>query len=392
MAGTARGFGWVELVLILFTLSVLVVIVLPLFPHKCCNRPQDACSNNQRQIAVGIQIYTQDNHEFLPTADIVWAAIQMAPGVFICPTKGKSIANAYAYNINLSGRELGSFTDPTDEVMTLDSKNFYGKFDTKTGTSAPNSSAGSAANALLCPQYYTPLPNVFYAPGDEDSRHGGVMAVSYLDGHVASSASAPEADVQWQSTDYATVSYGPTAINHVAKPAAGYSLIQPHVGSAVEGTSLRQTHSVLGVIEGKVSWQFSKENVADKQDCTIGFGLPQFSYGNSALCYFAVGNHGKVKFFQNHLNQAGTAFGTANQVGSADTYLATDVFSIARNGQTVNITKNGKQKMTLTDTDRNPTSNGTRSNAVSPMQIFVFTAPGANSHNGVTNVMASGLH
>ena len=115
MAGTARGFTWVELLLLLFVAIVVFIFVFPFFVGTGHHDTRwEACTNNQRQIAVGIQIYAQDNSERMPTADKIWPAIQLAPACFKCPTRGIATTNAYAYNINLSSRKLGDFFDPTN--------------------------------------------------------------------------------------------------------------------------------------------------------------------------------------------------------------------------------------------------------------------------------------
>ena len=389
MAGTARGFTWVELCIILVVAIGIVFFVRSFWLESSSRRRRSICDNNLRQIAVAIQIYAGDHDEGLPPANKMWSVLYLDPSTFKCPAKGMATPNAYAYNINLSSRWMGTLLYPNQEVAILDSKNISGGFNTNTGTSAPNYRQGSAANALMCADGQQPLPNIYYAPGDEEQRHDGFINVSYFDGHVGTTHTNPEADVQWQSADNPTISYGPSAINNVETPATCYNLVQPHVGSAVEGANLQQTHSTLGVILGRLSWRFSKENVADTKECTIGFGCLPYSRTSTALFYSAVGNHGKVTFYQNHLNAAGTAFGAANQVGSAITYTSGDVFSISCDWQTIDWNINGKKKAAISDATRGPIGHASDTNA--KMQIFVFTAPGANKRNGVTNVMATGL-
>ena len=373
----------IVLVTVLGGLAVLLFGVFARPAHSFVN-----CMTNQRNIAVSLQIYAQD-HGVFPAADIVWQSIKMAPRVFKCPVKrekGVSTANDYAYNVNISGENIGAFFDPTAEVMTMDTHNTAGGFNPTTGTVASNAYTCSAANALLLSPYAQPLANVFYAPGDEDAYHMGKVICSYLDGHVALADITPESDVPWRSFDAATISYGPTAINNAPHPHGGYSAIEPHVGSAVAGANLRTTYSTLGLTAGHVSWRFSKENVADTHDCTLGLGGNNAvgtacSSSHTALYFFAVGNHGQVRFYQNALLQGQNAFGTAYQIGPTCTYTAADVFSLTRFGGSGLFAKNGKVKGKFTSI----LDNGTKT------EIFVFTAPGANAKNGVTNVMASGL-
>jgi len=377
-------------------LGVIAIGTVSFAYHFFYQLPYDAqntCLNHQRWLISNILTYEQDNETVLPSADIAWfVGSKMSPTVYKCPTKGKVRGNTYAYNVNLSDRKLGYFYDPASEVVTMDSKNIRPGFNSITGTSAPRCTGKPAANALLWNKAALPVPNIFYAPGDEEPRHYGKIAASFLDGHVDLTIIIPEADIQWESADKATISYGPSVINNVAEPTVGYRYTQPHVGSAVEGANIQQTHSTMGIIQGKLSWQFSKENVADKKDCAIGFGNINCSNTATALFYFAIGNHGTVRFYQNHLPKDSKTFGMACQIGSAVSYQATDVFSIERNEQFVTFKVNGNTMVAVFNPDKSPGPNGQIADATARMQIFVFTAPTANMHNGVTNVMATGLH
>ena len=441
MAGTARGFTWVELLLIIVIVIVLGVVLFPFFAKARDITPQNPCTNHQRQIAVGIQIYAQDNDEALPTADKVWSVIKLSRNAFICPIKGKSTPNAYAYNVNLSGQALGAFAYPTTEVMTMDSKNTNGGFNKFTGTSAPDCNNGPAANALLSSLSGQPLPNVCYDPGDMDFlRHGGVAIVSYLDGHCGESVTTPEADVDWSggiSANMNTPFYSPnqastmpaphTSPNTQSAPAGygnGYTNIQPHLGSSISvkarpGSGPGYAVSKLGMIQGKVSWQFN--NPATNVPITVGFGGTD--NGGTAACkslnylYYAVeGKGGTVNFFQGNATGANTTLAKAVIIpnarhaqglvagATADTYVCTDLFSIERNGQIINFKKNGKLECSTSDTAKSPAPHGTTiPNAMMKMYIYVYcgdyknatpwTANGAApvANLGITNCMATGL-
>jgi len=449
MAGTARGFTWVEVCVIIVILMAAVTFVLPLFLHSRPYHPKrESCSNNQRQIAVAIQIYAQDNDEALPSADKVWSAVKMAPAAFICLTKGKSTPNAYVYNVNLSGAALGAFSDPTNEMMIMDGRNTGGWFDKHTGTLAPNGNDGPAANALLCPKDSHPLSNVFYAPGDQDPRHGGIFICAYLDGHVGGRTVTPEADVDWGRAGCAdanfsanmTPTYAPKLASTLSAPAGskntqtapggygmGYSYTQPHLGSSISinkpGKQPGWACSKLGLVQGKVSWRFNNPNT--NVPITVGFG------GNglgTAVCaslnslYYAVqGCNGSATFYQRNdtrgyahageeryfvprgVSGATTPMGEV-EGSTAVTYVCTDVFTIERAGQIVNFKVNGKVVCSTSDTGKSPlTKTMTIPNAMMKMWIYVYcgdykkgpafvtpnTAPVANL--GITNMMATGL-
>jgi len=93
----------------------------------------------------------QENDETFPTSSEVWSAIGVSGKVLQCPTAGKSIANAYAFNDNLSGLGIGEIKDSVGVALTSDSE---------------------AAN------------NLMLVPTDAELRHDGNTIMSFSDGHV----------------------------------------------------------------------------------------------------------------------------------------------------------------------------------------------------------------
>ena len=450
MFRTKRGFTLIELLVVIAIIAILAAILFPVFAKAREKARQTACTNNQRQIAVGIQIYAQDNDESMPTADNVWSAIKLAPATFKCPSKGVTIPNSYGYNVNLSGQALGAFADPTTEVMIMDCKNISPSYNSTTGTSAPSTGPNvitpninaTAANSLLWNGIAYPLPNVFYGPGDQDTqRHGGNFICAYMDGHCGQSTTTPEADVNFQvlntsntnapiySPILATTMLAPTTSPNTMTAPAGYGyaygFTQPHLGSSVSSLSATANYvvSTLGIVQGKVSWQFNNAS-GTAAPITVGFG----SNANNGTAtttlanylYYAVqGRGGVVNFYQG--NSLSTATPTASlgicttapvqgliNGSTADTYVCTDVFSIERNGQIISFKKNGKIECTTSDSAKSVAPNSTTiSNSMMKMNIYVFfgttaltlsttpaiaeTAAAPVQNLGITNCIATGL-
>jgi len=136
------------------TLACIILLVAFIFPIIAKAREKNGhsnCANNQRQIAVGLQIYAQDNNGQLP---LDWApAIKLAPMTFICPTTRRRFhpLGGFGYNGFLAGKYLEDIDDPTTQLLTMDAKL---------------------------------MTSVIHSPEDISRRHDGFFIASYLDGHT----------------------------------------------------------------------------------------------------------------------------------------------------------------------------------------------------------------
>ena len=152
-----RGFTLIELLVVIAIIAVLAAILFPVFAKAREKARATSCLNNQRQIATAVLIYVQDNNEMFPPSSVVWNTINLPASVFVCPTFGSKFPNGYVYNNALSGAALGSFSDPTSDVITGDGNHVV--------------TAGTT-------------PNTAYSLSDYDLRHTGYMIASYVDGHA----------------------------------------------------------------------------------------------------------------------------------------------------------------------------------------------------------------
>ena len=121
-----RGFTLIELLVVIAIIAILAAILFPVFSKAREKARQTQCTSNLRQIALAVQIYTQENDEALPVAATVWTDLNIAPKVLICPTQGKTRAalqnnNSYGYNRLLDGKSLGKFIAPESTEVACDS-------------------------------------------------------------------------------------------------------------------------------------------------------------------------------------------------------------------------------------------------------------------------------
>jgi prepilin-type N-terminal cleavage/methylation domain-containing protein/prepilin-type processing-associated H-X9-DG protein len=167
---TPRGFTLIELIVVIAIIAILAAILFPVFAKAREKARQTACLNNQKQIATGVLMYAQDHDEILPTTDTVWGAIGLDAGVYICPTAGSKVKNAYIYDSLISGVALGEtaiIPDPTTTWMTCDG----------TGTN---------------PEY----------------RHTNKTNASYVDGHVEAVSTISVDTVLYSNTSTSVSSNG----------------------------------------------------------------------------------------------------------------------------------------------------------------------------------------
>ncbi|MHB9024910.1 MAG: type II secretion system protein [Armatimonadota bacterium] len=163
MSSRKRGFTLIELLVVIAIIAILAAILFPVFAKAREKARQTKCINNQRQVAVAINMYVQDNDERFMPADGIWTAKLSdynEAGIYDCPSssyRGTNGTPEYGFNMFLLGAALGDVNDTSSALMIGD---------LNTGKPATN---------------YT----ITKFNDDFDARHSKGAIVGCVDGHVA---------------------------------------------------------------------------------------------------------------------------------------------------------------------------------------------------------------
>ena len=101
-----HGFTLIELLVVIAIIAILAAILFPVFAKAREKANQTSCLNNQRQLAIAILSYVQDNDETLPlpTTWVDATGLSSDPKIWACPSvsqKGTPAAPNYGYNAHL---------------------------------------------------------------------------------------------------------------------------------------------------------------------------------------------------------------------------------------------------------------------------------------------------
>ncbi len=203
MKTSQKGFTLIELLVVIAIIAILAAILFPVFARAREKARQTTCTSNQRQIAASVQMYAQDHDETLPSSSTIWSDIKVDPGVLICPTAGKQVTNAYAYNVNYSGMALGEVMQPESAVILADSL--------------------VTGNSML-----TGI--------DVEYRHSNMAIGAFLDGHVSISANLA---VTLAATNnlFAGLTYSTASTPTVAADALLFNAMPDNTASWTRGTA-----------------------------------------------------------------------------------------------------------------------------------------------------------
>lgn len=175
-----RGFTLIELLVVIAIIAILAAILFPVFSKARAKAYQNVCLNNQRQLALGILTYSQDNEETLPYPPKWVAATGLSSDskVFNCPVSsedGMPSAPDYGYNSWLFdevdgvkvGAAYGNIQRPEATVILVDAY----------GTTAPTADSANPFGS-------SPTVNSLTGSTIAKARHFSGWIAAFMDGHV----------------------------------------------------------------------------------------------------------------------------------------------------------------------------------------------------------------
>lgn len=209
--GVRKGFTLIELLVVIAIIAILAAILFPVFARARENARRASCQSNQKQIALGFRMYTQDYDEKYPpvssravsggegaqnavATDIGWAqnlqSYLKSTQLLQCPseTNPTDTSNGivagytdYFYNENIAGLNEAALTAVSQTIMTGDGTAGLTGYQGGSGSTAVSGSSSYAWNGELIPAGVDNHP--------ASLPHGGLRHLegcnfSYADGHV----------------------------------------------------------------------------------------------------------------------------------------------------------------------------------------------------------------
>ena len=165
-----KGFTLIELLVVIAIIAILAAILFPVFAKAREKARQTKCLSNQRQIALAVTLWSQDNSEMLPAASgLFTSTLSLSPAVCICPD-ATTQSVGYDYNFNLSNVAMGLISNAESTLLIGD------------GVLTSTEPATLVPGGVI-------FNNTAYINSDFSMRHvlngSAGMIQSYLDSHVA---------------------------------------------------------------------------------------------------------------------------------------------------------------------------------------------------------------
>jgi len=157
-----RGFTLIELLVVIAIIAILAGTLFPVFVKARQRAYESTCLTNQRQIAVALSIYTQDNGGWYPPINVTWQVLKLPPKSMVCPTAGEKVLNGYGISYGLNARSILDPLLPSPDATLI--------------------SADALPNCN----------NIIFLPCNVSMLHtNGTAIMSFADGHVKQDKSVP---------------------------------------------------------------------------------------------------------------------------------------------------------------------------------------------------------
>lgn len=174
-----RGFTLVEILVVIGILMLLGALLFPVFSRARENGKRTVCLSNLKQVALSLEMYTQDNNRRYPPAPPTpptgllgwsWAVKDIAKSdeIFQCPSEGKKPDEGFSdywMNANLLGKSDVRIRQPASVILN--------------GDGEANSVEYALAEIASSPDWEQWDKEDPYA-----TRHLGGANYSFADGHV----------------------------------------------------------------------------------------------------------------------------------------------------------------------------------------------------------------
>ena len=199
-----KGFTLIELLVVIAIIAILAAILFPVFAKAREKARQSSCQSNLKQIALSLNMYSQDYDECFPaqkdavestayvehTQDFLstyandgdnasWIGslepYMKSTKIFICPTigaGGQTSPATYAANANVLAIIASGITQPTETVLLIDFKN------PGIGTGAGDADAKGRSYAVTAFDPETDWTKNLMTP------HSDGANIAFIDGHV----------------------------------------------------------------------------------------------------------------------------------------------------------------------------------------------------------------
>ncbi len=125
-----HGFTLIELLVVIAIIAMLAAILFPVFAKAREKARTNSCLNNQRQIAIAVSMYIQDNDEklFPDPGNRAWSSclkMYNEPSIYDCPSAdgvnpGSSDNPEYGFSALLYGTALGDIKSPESTLLSAD--------------------------------------------------------------------------------------------------------------------------------------------------------------------------------------------------------------------------------------------------------------------------------